>query len=90
MPPGFACTLLYHTTGQPAQIPHSTHTHILKPVGPAVLLVQPCLAVGEAAGDAALALGGVGAVEVGDVLVADIAEPISEATELAVLSSGTR
>jgi len=51
------------------------HAGKLEPVGPAVLLVQEGLAVGEAAGDAALALGRVGAVEEGDVLVANVAEP---------------
>jgi len=39
--------------------------------------MEPGLAVCEAAGDAALALGRVGAVEEGDVLVADVAEPVS-------------
>ena len=47
----------------------------LEPVGPAVLLVEPGLAVGEAASHAALALGRVGAVEERNVLVANVAEP---------------
>ena len=54
---------------------------ILEPVGSAVLLVEPGLTVGEAALDAALALVGVGAVEEGDVLVADIAEPVGGESE---------
>ncbi len=53
------------------------HAHVLEPVGPAVFPMEPGLAVCEAAGDAALALGRVGAVEEGDVLVADVAEPVS-------------
>lgn len=53
----------------------SAHADILEPVGPAVLLVEEGFAVGEPARDAALALSRVGAVEEGDVLVADVAEP---------------
>ena len=41
------------------------HTDVLEPVGAAVFLVQPGLAVGELAGVAALALGRVGACGLG-------------------------
>lgn len=54
----------------------STHTHVLEPIGPAVLLEEEVGPVGEQALLAALAFGRVGAVEVGDVLVADVAEPV--------------
>lgn len=53
----------------------SSHTDELEPIGATVLLEEELLAVGEAARLAALAFGRVGAVEVGDVLVADVAEP---------------
>jgi hypothetical protein len=56
----------------------SAHANVLEPVWPAVLFVQPCLAIGETAGNATLALGRVGAVEVGNMLVADIAEPFEK------------
>ena len=49
--------------------------HKLEPVGSAVLLVEPGLAVSEATGYAALALGRVGAVEERNVLIANVAEP---------------
>jgi hypothetical protein len=54
------------------------HADILEPVRTAVLLVQPGLAVGETARHASLALVRVGAVEEGDVLVSDIAEPVEK------------
>jgi hypothetical protein len=53
----------------------SAHANILEPVRPAVLHVEEGFAVGEQAGLAALTLGRIGAVEEGDVLIADIAEP---------------
>ncbi len=53
----------------------SAHADVLEPVRPAVLFVQPRLAVGETACDATFALWRVRAVEVGNVLVADITEP---------------
>lgn len=53
----------------------SSHSDELEPIGAAVLLEKEFLAVGEAARFAALAFGRVGAVEIGDVLVADVAEP---------------
>lgn len=53
----------------------SIHADVFEPDGAAVLAVEPGLAVGEAARDAAAALGVVGAVEEGHVLVADVAEP---------------
>jgi hypothetical protein len=51
------------------------HADVFEPQRSAVLAVEPLLAVGEAAGDAALAFGAVGAVEEGYVLVAYISEP---------------
>jgi hypothetical protein len=53
----------------------SLHAGVLEPHVAAVLRIEPVLAVGEAAGLAAGALSVVGAVEEGDVLVADVAEP---------------
>ncbi len=41
-----------------------------------ILLVQPFLAIGEASRNAAFAFRTVGTVEEGDVLVADVLEPI--------------
>jgi len=35
----------------------SSHTGILEPVGPAILSMEPCLTIGQAASDAALAFG---------------------------------
>jgi hypothetical protein len=48
---------------------------VLEPEWPTVFAVQPWLAVGKAAGFAAGTAGAVGAVEEGNVLVADVAEP---------------
>lgn len=53
----------------------SSHTDELEPIGTAILLEEEFLAVGEAARSAPLAFGRVGAVEIGYVLVADVAEP---------------
>lgn len=53
----------------------SIHADVFEPDGTAVLAVEPGLAVGEAARDAAATLGVVGTVEEGHVLVADVAEP---------------
>ena len=50
---------------------------VLEPVRPAVFLVQPGLAVSKATLNTALTFWRVGAVEEGDVLVTDIAEPVS-------------
>lgn len=55
--------------------PSSFHPYVLEPIRPAILLEQELLAVRKPARDTSLAFGGVGAVEVGDVLVAYIAEP---------------
>lgn len=55
--------------------PSSFHPYILEPIRPAILLEQELLAVRKPARDTSLAFGGVGAVEVGGVLVAYIAEP---------------
>lgn len=55
--------------------PALIHTNILEPQRPTVFAIQPLLAVGEAAGDAALTFGVIGAIEEGDVLVAYISEP---------------
>lgn len=53
----------------------SSRTDELEPIGTTILLEKESLAVGEAARSAAGALGRVGAVEIGYVLVADVAEP---------------
>ena len=58
----------------------SAHANVLEPIPPAILQIQEILAVRQRAGLAALALGRVRAVEVGDVLVADIAEPAEKKT----------
>lgn len=52
-----------------------TRPHEFEPVGPAILLVEEPLPVRKASLDAAPALRRVRAVEVGDVLIAYIAEP---------------
>jgi hypothetical protein len=49
--------------------------NIFEPVGTAVFSVQPCLAIGKAAFDAATALWRIWAVEEGNVLVSDVLEP---------------
>jgi hypothetical protein len=51
------------------------HANVLEPDRPAVVPVEPLLPVGEAARLAAAALGRVGAVEKGYVLVSNVAEP---------------
>jgi len=61
----------------------SVHADILEPQGPAVFFVEEGLAVGEAASDATGAFGIVGAVEEGDVLVADVTEPRQALASLA-------
>jgi hypothetical protein len=53
----------------------SAHADVLEPVRPAVLLVQEGFAVSQFAGNTALALLGVGAVEEGDMLISNVAEP---------------
>ena len=55
--------------------PPLIHPNVFEPERSAVLLVQELLAVSEAAGYAAFAFRVVGAVEEGDVLIADVAEP---------------
>ena len=67
----------------------SVHTNVLEPQRPTVLPVQPLLAVGEAACGAPLALGVVGAVEKGDMLVANVAEPVDLALILKQTESDT-
>ena len=75
-PACLTATIVYiGTNPNPQQAGRSAHAGVLEPVGPAVFLVEEGLAVGEAAGHAALALGRIGAVEEGDVLVANVAEP---------------
>lgn len=53
----------------------SSHSHIFKPIGPAVLFEENFVSVCEEPFLATFTFGGVGAVEVGDVLVAYIAKP---------------
>lgn len=57
------------------QIGYLAHASELEPVRTAVFSVKEGFTVSETAGDAASALGRVGAVEERDVLVADITEP---------------
>lgn len=57
--------------------PDLAHACELEPVGSAVLLVKPALAVCEAASDAAFAFWRIRAVEEGDVLVSDVSKPVS-------------
>lgn len=54
----------------------SVHVSILEPVRPTIFLMQPGLSISEAALDTALTFWRVRAVEEGNVLVADIAEPV--------------
>ena len=49
---------------------------VLEPVGAAILLLEERLSVVKLALGAATALGGVGAIEEGNMLVADISEPV--------------
>ena len=51
------------------------HTNILEPIRSAILLMQPALSVCQASLNTATALGRVRAVEEGDMLVSNIAEP---------------
>jgi len=76
--PGRWCWRLVMTCRDPlgGGMPTSAHADVLEPVGPAVLLVEEGFAVRKSARDAALALSRVGAVEEGDVLVSDVAEPV--------------
>lgn len=52
-----------------------SHPHVFEPVRPAVFLVEEVFSIGESSCHASFALLRFGAVEVGNVLVADIAEP---------------
>lgn len=54
---------------------HLAHPDVLEPIGPAVFLMEPRITVREAASDAATTLWRIGAIEEGDVLVADVTEP---------------
>ena len=54
----------------------SVHMPIFEPERAAVIIIQPGLAVSKSSLDAAAALGRVRAIEEGDVLVADVAEPV--------------
>lgn len=54
----------------------SIHTYILEPQRPTVFSFQPTLTISEATSDTAGALGVVGAVEEGYVLVTDVLEPV--------------
>jgi hypothetical protein len=53
----------------------STHADMLEPDRPAVLTIQPRLSIRKPARRTATALGRIGAIEEGDMLVADITEP---------------
>lgn len=52
------------------------HANILEPQRSTVLSIEPLLAVCKAACDASLTFGTVGAIEEGNVLVADVPEPM--------------
>ncbi len=52
------------------------HANVLKPQWPAVLTVKKLFAIGELTCDTALAFWIIGAIEEGNVLVADVAEPV--------------
>lgn len=54
----------------------SAHTSIFEPVGTAIFSVKERLTIRQSASNTALAFGRVGAVEEGDVLVANITEPV--------------
>lgn len=54
---------------------HSAHADIFKPVWPAVFSMKEWFTICQSAGDAALALGRVGAVEEWNVLITNISEP---------------
>lgn len=53
----------------------SAHTGIFEPVRPAVFSMEEWFTICQAAGDTALALGRVGAIEERNVLVTNISEP---------------
>lgn len=55
---------------------------ILEPVGPAVFAMEECFAIGKATRHAALAFRRVGAVEEGDMLIPNVAEPVNLALVL--------
>ncbi len=52
-----------------------THAHVFEPVRPAVFLVKEVLPIGEGTRHASFAFIRLGAVEVGNMLVANVAEP---------------
>lgn len=54
---------------------HSAHTGIFEPIRPAVFSMKEWLTICQSAGDTALALGRVGAVEERNVLITNISEP---------------
>jgi hypothetical protein len=66
-----------------------TQADIAEPVGPTVLLAEEVFALVHLANPAALALGRVGTVEEGDVLIANIPEPVSRCGQI-WLSSESR
>lgn len=53
----------------------SAHTGIFEPVWPAVFSMKEWFTICQSAGDAALALGRIGAVEERNVLITNISEP---------------
>jgi len=68
--------ILYSLYGALCSIPPLIHVGIFEPIGSAIFPIQPLLSICEATRHAALAFWRVGTVEEGNVLIADISEPI--------------
>ena len=54
----------------------SAHAHKFEPIGPAIFLEEPLLAISEATFDATFAFGRIRAVEVWDMLITDVSKPL--------------
>ena len=54
----------------------SAFAHHLEPIGSTIFFIEKFFSICESAFDATVAFWGVGAIEVGNVLIADVAEPV--------------
>lgn len=72
--------LLYH-------LQKSIHTHVFKPIRPAIFLEQKSFAIGETARHTSFTLGRFRAVEVGYMLVSYITEPETQSDGLVIFDS---
>jgi hypothetical protein len=66
-----------------------SHAHIFKPVRSAILLHQPRLSISESCRHATFTFRAIGTVEIGNVLVADVSEPVHRITSASALSGVT-